>query len=299
MTKTISIDEQLASLGIFFSTIMDDGMQGKAGAVWPLIVRNWGSHLDGTRAVHYYPSTFFQNLKMKYKVYLPDNTKAERLKALKYIIDKLMSGDIDAYLYHFGLYVLYHDPSSRRLIEDIESIGARRSEYLAALPRFELKNNDEFISEIWGDLIDRRYPEVGEEIVRVPYFNNLRILFTPEEFGAQTGRYYSDADWLEPIPGYTMEVRKWVGEKDPMTPEPKKGGMIEDYIHLVERDGSLRHYVSNKPIHAGSYIEVKFGDGWISGRYEWSFGKGEPISVCSNRDSTIYIREGHLVRVKA
>ncbi|KAF6659684.1 hypothetical protein ACT3XG_16955 [Paenibacillus polymyxa] len=60
-----------------------------------------------------------------------------------------------------------------------------------------------------------------------------------------------------------------------MTPQPKKNGMIEDLITLGHKGSSngLRHFVAGKPIQAGSYMEVKFGGGWIPGRYEWSFEK--------------------------
>ncbi|KAF6574015.1 hypothetical protein G9G54_23560 [Paenibacillus sp. EKM212P] len=83
-----------------------------------------------------------------------------------------------------------------------------------------------------------------------------------------------------------------------MTPQPKKDGMIEDLITLGhEGSGNgLRHFVAGKPIQACSYMEVKFGDGWIPGRYEWSFEKDSPNS---SRHEWISIHEGHLVRVKA
>ncbi|TVX85601.1 hypothetical protein FPZ44_24920 [Paenibacillus agilis] len=84
-----------------------------------------------------------------------------------------------------------------------------------------------------------------------------------------------------------------------MTPEPTKEGMIEGYITLGhEGGGSLRHFVSGEKVHAGSYIEVKFGDGWIKGRYEWSFCQGDPIQIRSGRNESFYINEGSLVRIR-
>ncbi|WP_249930895.1 hypothetical protein [Paenibacillus polymyxa] len=93
-----------------------------------------------------------------------------------------MDNKIDIHLYHFGMYPLY-PYASRKQEEDAEVVGKKRSESISHLPRFELKSNDEFVSEVWSDLILRRYPEVGEEIVTVPSFSQLRILFTADNFG--------------------------------------------------------------------------------------------------------------------
>lgn len=305
MEKTVpTIDEQLERMNDFFKRIMDRGMDGKAGAVWPVIVRRWGSvgHEDRRQSqyVHHYPETFFRNLKTVNQLYLSATTKADRVKSLKSLVDGLMAGDIDVYLFHFGIYMLYR--RSYAYDEDIDAIGKRRADFMEQkTPRFELKTNDEYISEVWSDLIERQWPEVGKEIVRVPSFQEIRMLFTPELFGACTGMYFSDADWLEPIPAYRLEVKKWVGEKDPMTPQPKKEGMIEGLITLGHEgsSGGLRHFVNGEPVRAGSYMEVKFGDGWIPGRYEWSFDQESPIQIHSSRGDGFYIREGHLVRIRA
>lgn len=277
-------------------SVMKHGMQGKAGAVYPVIIRRWGND-DLT---YQYPSTYFINLKTVNRLYLNTETKSERIKFLKILVDKLISGDIDVHLYHLGVYILYPYSGSMRQEEDKNSLGKKRVNYMTMLPKFELNSNDDFLSSVWCDLIERRYPEVGEEIVRVPKLTEIRMLFSTEQFGSYTGRTYYDADWVEPIYGSRLEVKKWVGEKDPMTKEPKKEGMLEGYITLGhEGSGSgLRHFVSGKPIHAGSYIEVKFGDGWIPGRYEWNHNQGEPIQIYSGRAECFYIREGSLVRVR-
>jgi hypothetical protein len=301
MAKTQTFDEQLQQLVDFYSNIMERGMQGMAGAVWPVIIRRWGNAYDGPAYEYQYPSTYFSNLKQQYRLFVYAGTKAERIKALKLIVDKLMAGEIDIHLYHFGIYLLYPYLNSYRQDEDENAVGKKRYEYITKLPWFELKNNDEFLTSVWSDLIERRYPEVGEEIVRVPSLSEVRMLFTPELFSNHTGVHYYDADWVEPISGrLRIEVKKWVGEKDPMTPQPKKEGMIEGPIVLGHEGGAngLRHFVAGEPIHAGSYMEVKFGDGWIPGRYEWNFEQGNPIQICSSREQSILIREGHLVRIR-
>ena len=303
MEKTIpTIEEQLQRFQDFCKQVMDRGMERMAGAQWPVIVRRWGNggreEREESPYVYQYPETYFRNLKSVNRLYLYGKTKADRGKVLKALVDSFMAGEIDVYLYHFGIYMLYSRPYARE--EDIEAIGKRRAEFMQRLPRFELKSNDEYLSEVWWSLIERRWPEVGEEIVRVPSFKDVRILFTPDQFGAYTGRHYSDADWLEPVPDIRLEVKKWVGEKDPMTPEPKKKGMIEGPITLGHQGANnLRHFVAGEPVHAGSYIEVKFGDGWIPGRYEWSFQQGSPIQVHSSRHECLYIGEGHLVRIRS
>lgn len=66
-----------------------------------------------------------------------------------------------------------------------------------------------------------------------------------------------------------------------------------------ERAGNeMRHFVGDVQVHPGSYMEVKFGDGWVGGWYEWSIEKDSPIQIHSNRNEVLYIREGHIVRVK-
>lgn len=78
-------------------------------------------------------------------------------------------------------------------------------------------------------------------------------------------------------------------------------GWIEGRITLGPDDNAifkLNNFVQGKAIHAGCGILVKFGDGWIDGRYEWGFRKENPIKVYSDGDEVIYIDEGHLVRVR-
>lgn len=294
----MGIEEQMKRLCNYLESVMDRGMVGCAGAVWPVIIRRWGKSDDGiSNYVYQYPQAFFDKLISENGLYISAKNKSDLITILKTLVDKKMNDEIDIHLYHLGLHVIspYKGSSFR---DAMGSIGKRRSAYAAKLPRYELKNNDDFISSIYSDLITRRYPEVGEEIVQLPAFKDVRLLFTPDQFAAYTGSHYFDADWLEPVPGIRIEVKKWVGEKDPMTPQLKKEGMIEGQIILGhEGQGSLRHFVNGEPIHAGSYIEVKFGDGWIPGRYEWSFQQESPIRIYSSREEWFSIKEGHLVRI--
>lgn len=291
--------DQLNDLSEFFEKMMTRGMDGFGGsgtAVWPLFIRQRTENY-----VYEYPETLFRNLTRQHGIYLYAKTKANRTAMLKFLIDEHGQKKINIHLYHYGLHLLYPYYSRKQQEEDQESIGKKRKDYMSKLPGLELKANDDFMSYTWSSLIYRRYPEVGDEIVQVPSFNNIRMLFTTEEFGNNTGFYYSDADWVEPIPAYRLEVKKWVKEKDPMTPEPHKKGMIEGRIKLGQDGGGygLRHYVQGQPVYAGSYIEIKFGDGWIKGRYEWDYEKGSPISIHSSRNEAFYIHEDHLVRVNA
>lgn len=79
--------------------------------------------------------------------------------------------------------------------------------------------------------------------------------------------------------------------------ERKDDTYIEGTIEVGPDGGGLRHFVKGTSLHAGSAIEIKFGKGWIPGRYEWSFSAGDPVSVHSGSES-ILIKEGHLVRIK-
>ncbi|MCY9763169.1 hypothetical protein M5X06_22395 [Paenibacillus alvei] len=270
------------------------------GEVWPVIIRRWGGGSPSEKMIYEYPYTYFFNLKNNNRLYVYAETKTERIKVLKMLIDKLMAGEINIHLYHLGIFILY--PYLNTFYQDQSEaiLGKKRLIYIASLPRMELKSNDDFLSSVWSDLIDRHYPEVGEEVVRVPLLSEIRMLFTSDRFGNYTGTHFYDADWVEPIYGNRLDVKRWVKEKDPMTPEPKKEGMLEGHITLGHEGGGngLRHFVSGKAIRSGSYIEVKFGDGWISGRYEWSFQQGDLIQIHSSRDEFFYIREGSLVRVR-
>jgi hypothetical protein len=273
------------------------GMQGMSGSVWPVVIRNGG--IFGIEEYRY-PESFFRNLKWKYKLHLPYDKKSDRLFVLKHLVDQLMNDDINVNMFHLGEYCLYERRRNwTSYAEDFteKSIGKRRAEFLAQVPRSDFINNDDFLAANWSYLVDCRDIEVGEHR-RNPLLSKVRILFTPEMFGDWTGTYYSNADWVEPVSGdYDLGVKKFLAEKDPMSQEPKKAGMIEGHIICLQQlHNGNRHYVNDKPITAGSYIEVRFGDGWIPGRYEWSFNSGDPIRIHAGEE-VILIREGHRVRV--
>ncbi|WP_088834376.1 hypothetical protein [Paenibacillus tyrfis] len=296
-----TIEEKINQLEQYFA-LMNTRM---AGAVWPMIVDRWPGELHETEThyIYKYPLSYFQNKIHANQIYMPYEKKSDRIAIVKFLLDKLTAGSIDIPMYHFGLFSIYGGRESYRLEEDFSesAIGKRRAEYANTLPRAEYISNDDFVSSIYSYLIERRHTEVGRDYRRNPYFNEVRLLFTAEQFGAYSGLHYTDADWVEPISGkMDLECRKWVGEKDPMAPQPKKEGMIEGTIELgQEGSGSgYRHFVAGKPINAGSYMEVKFGDGWIAGRYEWSFEKNSPIRIHSSRGDWILITEGHLVRIR-
>jgi hypothetical protein len=82
-----------------------------------------------------------------------------------------------------------------------------------------------------------------------------------------------------------------------MAPKEIPEGWVEGRIALENTESGYRHYVCGVPIHSGSAIQVKFGDGWIAGRYEWSFDGKSPIRLHSG-DDLVYINEGHYARVR-
>lgn len=63
-------------------------------------------------------------------------------------------------------------------------------------------------------------------------------------------------------------------------------------LELRREPSGLRHYLNEKPVHAGSLIEV-FTDvrGWTLARYEWSFSSSRPPIACIDYDRAIVIRE--------
>jgi hypothetical protein len=273
------------------------GLHGNNGMVWPVIVQK--ANYDQTPR-YIYPSTFFWNLMWDKKIYLADEKPPIRRSIVKILIDYLMADKIDIHMYHFFIFCVYRDERTRRREEDLseKGLGKRKFDYVSALPQSEFYSDDDFISAVWAHLIERRDTHIGDHR-RNPALKNIRLLFTPEQFGAWTGSYYSNADWVEPLSSKLgLECQKWTREKDPMAAAKLPEGWIEGPVVLGhEGAGSLRHFVRGEPINAGRAIQVKFGDGWIAGRYEWQFEKDRPIQVHSG-DEVLYIREGHLVRVR-
>lgn len=300
MTQAISIDDKIAQIEQLFKELNTHGMRGFSGAVWPVIIRR-EPYYETVRYAYEYPSVFFHNLQWQKNINLQFDKKSDRLLLAKLFIDKHMTGEIDIYLYHFSMYCLYGTNRSLVQKEDLTeaSIGKRRVEFVRSLPVSRFNNTDDFISAVWSYQIEHRDTHIGE-YRRNPSMSQIRILFTPEQFGSWTGLTYYDADWVEPISGHSdLGCKKWLGEKDPMAPEKKPDGWIEGNLVLGHEGSSngLRHFVCGVPVHAGRGMQVRFGDGWIDGRYEWSFEKDSLARIHAG-DSVIYIREGHIVRIR-
>lgn len=293
--------EQLDNLLIELKT---QGMQGRAGTVWPVIIRQYTNYQkDKTRYEYEYPYDFFSNLQFQKQFFLHSiKKKSERLSFTKLVIDKHMHGEIDIFLYHFGMYLIYRDYSARRIDEDLreESIGKKRAQFIQSLPSSRFNNTDDFITSIWAYQIEDRDTDIGD-YRRNPFMEKVRILFSNEQFASYTGHHYSDdVTWVEPVSGkLDLECRKYSEEKDPMAPNPIPEGWVEGQIILGHEGLSdLCHFVDGVPVHVGSGIQVKWGNGWIPGRYEWSFDPKSKIQVHCNED-VFYIYEGHKVRIRA
>jgi len=300
---TIDLTDKLKQLETIFTDLTTQGMEGKAGSVWPVIIRQYYNSLKAATTYEYeYPNAFFNNLQFQKQFFLHHiEKKSERLLFTKLVIDKHMCGEIDIFLYHFGMYLIYRYFSARRIDEDLreESIGKKRAQFVQSLPSSRFKNTDDFITSIWAYQIEDRDTDIGD-YQRNPFMEKVRILFNNEQFAAYTGRlYYGDVTWVEPISGkLDLECRKYSEEKDPMAPNPIPEGWVQGPIILGhEGTSGLCHFVDGVPVHAGSGIQVKWGNGWIPGRYEWSFDGKSKIQVHCNND-VFYISEGHQVRIR-
>ncbi|MDR3543250.1 MAG: hypothetical protein P4L69_20160 [Desulfosporosinus sp.] len=295
------IKDVVAQLENLFAELNTFGMERRS--VWPVIIKSY-FHNQVTSYEYEYPKDFFINLQLQQKILIPYElikSKSNRLTFVKLIIDKHMSGEIDVFMYHFGMYLIYLDYRHREKEDFSEtSIGKKRAQLVQTLPVSRFVNTDDFITDIWSQQI--QYRETNDkDYQRNPYMKNVRILFTNEQFASWTGRHYSDdTTWVEPISGkLDLECRKWSEEKDPMTPNAIPEGWVQGSIILGhERSNGLRHYVDGVPVHAGSAMHVKFGNGWINGRYEWSFDGKSKIQIHCN-DDVFYISEGHQVRVRS
>ncbi|WP_164684947.1 hypothetical protein [Brevibacillus reuszeri] len=264
---------------------------------WPFIIRTYSWSPQGWID---YPRSFFRNLQMTTDALVWSNVKADRIVLHKELIDLLMNHEIEIHHYHFGVFCIYSDLGHHYSDEYTEvALGKKRSQYVQTLPKANLISDDDYLTEIWASLIEHRDTHIGEHR-RNPYLTNVRMLFTPEQLEKVTGRGFYDCDWVEPISGrLDLESKKWAGEHDPMAPVQLSEGWIEGPIILGHEGAGngLRHFVLGEKVFAGHAIQVKFGGGWIAGRYEWSFEKGSPIKIVAGSD-VIYISEGHTVRVK-
>ncbi len=67
---------------------------------------------------------------------------------------------------------------------------------------------------------------------------------------------------------------------------------MKNQIVLCEEPSGPRHYLDEKPIHAGSLIEVfSEAHGWRLARYEWSFVRARPPIACIDEDYAISIND--------
>ncbi|EGW37071.1 hypothetical protein [Desulfosporosinus sp. OT] len=298
---SVHIKDAVTQLEKMFIGLSERGFGGKSRATWPVII-NRSIHRQSVSYEYQYSKSFFTNLQLQHRIlisYELIKSKSNRLTFVKLIIDKHMSGEIDIFMYHFGMFLVYRDLCHREKEDFAEtSIGKKRAQFVQTLPISRFMSTDDFISAIWSQQIEYRETDT-EEYQRNPFMENVRILFTNEQFSAWTGRQYSeDVTWVEPISyKLNLECRKWSEEKDPMAPNKIPEGWVQGAIILHEESSGLRHYVNGVPVHAGSALQVKFGNGWISGRYEWSFDGKSKIQVHCN-DDVIYISEGHQVRVR-
>ena len=300
---SIDIKDVVTRLEKLFIDINTQGMEGRSGTVWPVITKR-NFHRQTTSYEYKYPKDFFTNLQLQQRILIPYELikgKSNRLTFVKLIIDKHMSGEIDVFMYHFGMFLVYNGYHHREKEDFSEtSIGKKRAQFVQMLPTSCFMSTDDFISAIWSQQIEYRDSDT-QEYQRNPLLKNVRILFTNEQFASWTGRSYpSDVTWVEPISyKLDLECRKWSEEKDPMAPNEIPEGWVQGSIILGhEGSNGLRHYVDGVPVHAGSGIQVKFGNGWIAGRYEWSFNSKSLIQIYCN-DDVIYISEGHQVRVRS
>lgn len=243
-----------------------------------------------------YPEEAFYNLVHRNGThYNLVSNLVERRNQLKALLDLYKEGDTSVYLIHVGLFYIYGRHVSDYIRNDLKEsvVGKRRIDLYKSLPQLSFASNDEFIADTWYYLIREHDKEDRE---KNPSFYHSRLLFRPDFF-SNYGRTYYDVDWVEPISnGPRNDCFTYTKETDPMT-VVTNDSYIEGTIEVGPDGGGLRHFIQGKAIHAGTLIEIKFGKGWIPGRYEWSFRTGEPIRIHSGSDE-ILIKEGHLVRIK-
>ena len=46
--------------------------------------------------------------------------------------------------------------------------------------------------------------------------------------------------------------------------------MAVEPLELRERNGRVKHWLSDRPVNGGDVIEVCFSGGWLAMRYEWA-----------------------------
>ena len=69
--------------------------------------------------------------------------------------------------------------------------------------------------------------------------------------------------------------------------KPTEGFELE-LVH--EGSSGSRHYLDGRPVHAGSFLQLLTDDGWIDGRYEWSYDADERPYLVTDTDKDEGVR---------
>ncbi|WP_336765713.1 hypothetical protein [Paenibacillus sp. USHLN196] len=290
----IKVEDQLNQIKMLFKALVTSGMFQHNSLEWPVrIIR-----CSNDDYIYTYPESYFKNLIWSTRVYVNPRTRKDRVTILRWLLDSSAKKEIDVFLLHFGLYLIYGEGFNKLLVEDVVQVGIRRGELFFSLPRFTLLSNDDFLSYMWEKLIAHFPSNVTSDYRCNPELSELRMLFKPERFSQFAHVPVSEAEWIEPISGARdLGYRKWVAEKDPMISKANKPDMIEGPIILGHPDrGSRRHFVCGELVCSGCYIEIKFGGGWIPGRYEYLSTESQ-IRIISTGGDVIFIEEHHMVRI--
>ncbi|MFB8378107.1 hypothetical protein [Paenibacillus taichungensis] len=292
--EKVKVEDQLIQIEAFFKKLHDSGMYQKLGIEWPVRVHR---ELTGDY-IFYYPESYLKNLVWSNHIYVSARTKRDRVTILRWLLDKITKKEIDIHIFHLGLFLIYNGGYNPLIQEDINQVGSRRRETFISLPRLMLMDNDDFLAYVWGELGAFFPSDLTPDYRCNPILSDIRMLFKPERYGHYTGIHVSDADWVEPVSGARdNQYHKWISEQDPTTPEASKPDMHQGPIILGHPGwGNTRHFVCGEPLYAGCYIEVKYGDGWIPGRYRWDSPESR-IGVVSSSGEVITIDERHLVRI--
>lgn len=293
------LENMIIKLDKFLRELNGEGCYGRFFSTWPVIVK--GGLFNSKIFEYCYPYPFFDNLEKEVGIRISYDSKSERRLFIKMAIDKLMNREIDIFSYHFCMYLLYRTELKFKQKEELteETIGKKRFSFIQGLPEATFKNTEAFITEIWSDQI-KKWDTEHNEYRYNPSMENVRILFTPAFFGDFTGHYYDEAafDWVEPISGAVgLKCKTYTQETDPMITAARPEGWVQGKIDGYDNGGGYRHSVAGVPVHCGSAIKIKFGKGWIDGRYECDLvGRGS-IQVWSGHD-VFFINEGHEVRIR-
>lgn len=90
------LKSKLAQLENLFTELNTNSMEGRSGAVWPVIIRQHHDYREKTTSYEYeYPYPFFDNLQRQKRLFVPYlKKKSERLIFSKLVIDKHMAREI-------------------------------------------------------------------------------------------------------------------------------------------------------------------------------------------------------------